>query len=124
MKKYKITFWITTIIIALFEGLLSLLTSHTEMAQEGIRHLGYPLYFGTLLMVFKVLGSIVLIVPSFPRKVKEWAYAGFGIDFISAFVSILAVDGFTPLALGPLVFMVILLLSYTSFNFLQKNTIR
>ena len=75
-------------------------------------------------MVFKVLGSIVLVVPAFPRRVKEWAYAGFGIDFISAFVSILVVDGFTPLALGPLVFMVILILSYRSYAALQKNSAR
>jgi hypothetical protein len=31
------------------------LTSQTELAKEGIRHLGYPEYFGNALVIFKVL---------------------------------------------------------------------
>ena len=46
MKKNKIIFWIATAIIALFEGVMPALTSQTELAKEGIRHLGYPEYFG------------------------------------------------------------------------------
>ena len=61
MKKEKIIFWIATILIALFEGLMPLLTFQTEMAKEGIRHLGYPAYFGNALVIFKVLGSIVML---------------------------------------------------------------
>lgn len=116
MKKDKILFWVTTVIIFLFEGVMSALTSHTAMAQEGIRHLGYPWYFGTMLMVFKVLGSLALIIPAVPARVKEWAYAGFGIDFLSALVSILIVDGLGGAAILPLVFIVILAISYTSYH--------
>jgi hypothetical protein len=42
---------------------------------EGIVHLGYPLYFITIIGFWKVLGAIALLVPGFPR-LKEWAYAG------------------------------------------------
>ncbi len=52
MKKEKIIFWTATIIIALFEGVMPALTSQTELAKEGIRHLGYPEYFGNALVVF------------------------------------------------------------------------
>jgi hypothetical protein len=51
MKNAKIIFWVTTIIIFLFEGVVPALTSHTKFAKEGIRHLGYPDYFGTMFMV-------------------------------------------------------------------------
>lgn len=116
MKKYAITFWVTTIIIFLFEGVMPALTSNTEMAKEGITSLGYPLYFVTLLTIFKVLGSIVLIVPKFPKNIKEWAYAGFGIDFIAAFVSLWVVTGFGITLLFPVVFFVILTGSYISWK--------
>src|SRR4051812_15907017 len=42
---------------------------------EGMLLLGYPLYFMMIIAVWKVLGSIALLVPGFPR-LKEWAYAG------------------------------------------------
>ena len=44
MKKDTIIFWTATTIIALMEGVMPALTSQTELAKEGIRHLGYPLY--------------------------------------------------------------------------------
>ena len=66
------------------EGLLPAFTSQTEMAKEGIRHLGYPEYFGKALVVFKVLGVLALIIPQVPKRVKEWAYAGFAFDYLGA----------------------------------------
>ncbi|HNP33646.1 MAG TPA: DoxX family protein, partial [Flavobacterium sp.] len=87
MKNHKIIFWTTTIIIFLMEGVMPALTSQTEMAKEGIRHLGYPQYFGNALVVFKVLGALTLIIPAMPKRLKEWAYAGFGFDFIFASIS-------------------------------------
>jgi hypothetical protein len=111
MKKYQITFWVTVIIIFLFEGVLSGLTSQTEFARQGI----------TLLAVFKVLGSLALVIPMVPRRVKEWAYAGFGIDFISAFVSLWVVDGLNFMLLLPLTFIIILIISYISFNKIKTN---
>lgn len=120
MKTSKIIFWTTTIIIFLFEGLMPALTSQTEMAKEGIRHLGYPGYFGAALTVFKVGGSLLLIIPQIPARVKEWAYAGFGFDFIFAAISLWAVDGFGPMLAMPLVFFGILVLSYIHYHKLQE----
>ena len=116
MKKHKIIFWVTTGLIFIFEGVMPALTSQNEMSIQGITSLGYPLYFVTLLTVFKVLGSIVLIVPKFPKNVKEWAYAGFGIDFISAFVSIWVVAGFNATLAIPALAFIILALSYRSYH--------
>ncbi|MEY3690090.1 MAG: hypothetical protein RIT37_1652, partial [Bacteroidota bacterium] len=46
MKKNVIIYWISTGFIALLEGVMPAFTSQSEMAKEGIRHLGYPEYFG------------------------------------------------------------------------------
>jgi hypothetical protein len=116
MKKNKIIFWIPTILIFLFEGVMPALTSHTEMAKEGLRHLGYPEYFGLLLMPFKVLGALALVIPKVPKRVKEWAYAGFGFDFIAAFVSIYAVDGLGTQLLFPVIAFVFLAVSYVYYH--------
>lgn len=112
MKKINIIYWVTTGLIFLFEGVLPALTSQTEMAKEGISHLGYPVYFGIMLTVFKVVGALVLILPQIPARIKEWAYAGFTFDFIAASVSHGAVDGFGGEAIFPLVVLAILAISY------------
>lgn len=112
MKTTKIIFWTTTLMIFLFEGVLPALTSQSEMAKQGITHLGYPLYFGTMLAVFKVLGAIALVIPKLPARIIEWAYAGFAFDFIAASVSLAAVDGVNGMAFFPLITLVILVVSY------------
>jgi hypothetical protein len=51
-----------------------------------------------------------LVLPGFVR-LKEWAYAGFGFAWISAFIAhYLANDG--PVAFMPLVLLVLLVISY------------
>jgi hypothetical protein len=121
MKKEKIIFWTATTLIALFEGLLPALTSQTELAKEGIKHLGYPEYFGNALVVFKVLGVLILIIPQVPQRAKEWAYAGFTFDFIFASISHGAVDGINGQTFFPLVVLGVLAVSYMYYHKLIKN---
>jgi hypothetical protein len=121
MKKDKIIFWTATIIIALFEGVIPALTSQTELAKEGIRHLGYPEYFGNALVVFKILGVLALVIPQVPKRVKEWAYAGFAFDFIFATISHWAVDGATGQTFFPLVILAILMGSYVYYHKLNPG---
>lgn len=120
MKKDKWIFWIVTGIIVLFDGVMPAFTFQSEMAKEGIRHLGYPDYFGVLLTAFKVLGALALIIPIIPKRVKEWAYAGFAFDFISAFVSTWAVDGLSAMTFFPIVFLGLLTVSYVYWNRINK----
>ena len=117
----KIIFWISTIIIFLFEGVMPVLFSQSDDSKEGFRHLGYPLYFITILTVFKVLGALALIIPQVPGGVKEWAYAGFTFDFICASVSYFIVDGVGFLAFFPLIILVILMASCFSYHKLNKT---
>ena len=113
MKKEKTIFWIATISIFLFEGVMPALTSQTELAKEGIRHLGYPQYFGNALVVFKVLGALALVIPQIPKRLKEWAYAGFAFDFIFATISLAEVDGINALTFFPIIVLGVLAVSYT-----------
>ena len=112
-------FWVSTSIIFIMEGVLVAFTSQSDMAIKGITGLGYPVYFSGLLAVFKVVGSIVLIVPKISSQFKEWAYAGFAIDFIAASVSILVVSGSIVTAILPLIFIVLLVISYSSYRKLR-----
>lgn len=121
MKKAKIIYWITTILIFLMEGVMPALTSQTELAKEGIRHLGFPDYFGNALVVFKILGALILIIPQVPSRIKELAYAGFLFNFLFASISHFTIDGFGFEGIFPLIFIGILGISYFYFQKLKSN---
>ncbi len=121
MKTTKITYWTATIIIFLLDGLMPALTSNTELAKQGISHLGYPDYFRVLLTVFKIIGAILLIVPAVKGRIKEWAYAGFSFNFVSAAVSHWVVDGFNGQVIFPIVAFAILAVSYVSYTKLNSK---
>lgn len=120
MKSTKIIYWTTTILIFLFEGVMPALTSNSEVARQGISHLGYPDYFRNALTVFKVLGALGLLLPFVKGRVKEWVYAGFAFDFVFAFISHTAVDGFIGMSFFPLVVLVVLIVSYITYHKLQS----
>ena len=83
-KTKKIIYWVSTIWLAsgmAATGVQQLMKVQLEGVQAppgvyGISQLGYPVYFLTILGVWKILGVIALLVPKFP-VLKEWAYAGF-----------------------------------------------
>lgn len=115
MKTHKIIFWTTTTIIFIMEGVMPAFFAGSEESKQGMSHLGYPEYFGYALAVFKVLGSLALIIPQVPKRIKEWAYAGFIFDFLFASISYFCVDGPGFFAFFPLIFLGILALSYNSY---------
>ena len=80
----KIIYWVATLWLALgmvSTGMVQLLRVEAEGAVAppgvyGIKYLGYPIYFLTIIGVWKMLGVIAVLVPKAPL-LKEWAYAGF-----------------------------------------------
>lgn len=110
----RIAYWISTGIIALVE-LSGAFYINSEMAIEGTRHLGLPEWFRWEVSIGHLIGGILLIVPIHSR-VKEWVYVAFGIDFISAFIGYLAVDGWGSSAFSPLIFFAILIVSYITYH--------
>jgi len=116
MKSTKIIFWVTTGLLFITQGLLPIFTTNDPGTKEAMSHLGYPVYFVLMLAVYKLLGGLALIIPQISTRIKEWAYAGFAIDFIAAFISLAAVDGFNGTLIIPIVALAILILSYRSFH--------
>ncbi|PUZ27657.1 DoxX-like family protein [Chitinophaga costaii] len=87
----KIIYWIATLWLALgmvSTGIVQLTKSKTEV--DKITHLGYPVYFLTLLAIWKFLGVIAVLIPKFPL-IKEWAYAGFFFAMSGAIYSHIAI---------------------------------
>lgn len=115
-KSTIIGYWAATIFIFLFEGVMPALYSQSELGKEGVRHLGYPDYFGVALVVFKICGSILLVIPNLPKRVKEWVYAGFAFDFIFACISHWVVDGAGFQTFMPLILLAILIVSYVFYH--------
>ncbi|WPU94369.1 DoxX family protein [Mucilaginibacter sabulilitoris] len=80
MKRNKIIYWIFTIWLALgmlSTGLVQLFRAKAgQGGVDSITHLGYPVYFLTIMGIWKFLGVITVLIPKFPL-LKEWAYAGF-----------------------------------------------
>jgi len=76
LKLKSISYWIVTGLVAFFIGS----GGAAELARvpgnvQGLVQLGYPIYFATIIGLWKLLGAIAILVPRFPR-LKEWAYAG------------------------------------------------
>lgn len=121
MKKDKIIFWITTGIIFLWCGVMSLVFWGSEEQKAGMEHFGYPPYFAPMVSVFSILGVLILMLPMAPARLKEWAYFGFALNFIGAAVSTWAVDGLGFGLAFPLLFFVPLGISYFLFHKMAKQ---
>ena len=105
-------FWATTILgptSFVIGGVMGLMGGPEVV--ESTRHLGYPLYFVTILSTWKLLGAIAITAPRLPR-VKEWAYAGFVFDLTAAAVSHAAVGDSAGDIIAPLGFLALVLASY------------
>lgn len=79
-KRNRIIYWIATLWLALgmfSTGIVQLLKIKTGTGgADSIVSLGFPLYFLTLIGVWKILGVVVVLIPKF-ALLKEWTYAGF-----------------------------------------------
>lgn len=113
MKRITLIYWIVTGLFAAFMIFSSI--SNVTLAPEAVAmlsdHLGYPKYIIPFLGAAKILGAIVILIPSF-RRIKEWAYAGLFFDLVGAFFSLLQVDGPQPNVFFMLIFIGFLLASY------------
>ena len=93
-KRNKIIYWIATIWLALgmvATGIVQLFKGKSgQGGVDMITHLGYPVYFLTILGIWKILGVIAVLIPKFPL-LKEWAYAGFVFIMTGAIFSHIAV---------------------------------
>ena len=89
----RVAYWLCTAMVVFFVGsggLAYALQVHDVV--QGVVALGFPVHFVVLLGVWKVLGSIAILVPGF-RLIKEWAYAGIMFELIGAASASFATGG-------------------------------
>lgn len=112
MKTDRIIYWTTTGIIAalmLFSG-VSYLTD--EELKAGFATLGFPDFFRVELGIAKILGSLVLLIPVFSPVVRQFAYFGFGLTFLSAALAHISINDSLSAIAVPFFFLGILAVSY------------
>jgi hypothetical protein len=80
-------FWIITAIFCLEMTF----TAYYELLPQGAQafaRLGFPAgYFRIELSLAKLVGVAALLLPFVPARLKEWAYAGFAINLVSAVIA-------------------------------------
>ena len=113
-KTINTLYWIFTILFAalmIFSAIGSIVVN--EDAKKLIHdQLGFPVYFIPFTGVAKLLGSIVILIPTL-KTIKEWAYAGLFFDLAGAVYSGIAVaKGVDPMMVFMLVWIVPGILSY------------
>lgn len=111
-KRNKIIYWVATGWLAL--GMLSTgIVQLLKMKQEVdlFTHLGYPLYFLTMLAIWKFLGVVAILVPKLP-VLKEWAYAGFFFAMTGAVISHIVSGDAAKEFFGPLLLLVLTIVSW------------
>lgn len=111
-KRNKIIYWIATAWLSLgmlSTGVVQLIKMDEEVAM--MKHLGYPLYFLTILGVWKILGVVAVLVPKFPL-LKEWAYAGFFFAMSGAVFSHIACGDGGKELFGPVLLLVLTTVSW------------
>ena len=111
-KTVRILYWSLTVLFALamfMDGIAGVMLEKT--GQEIMRHLGYPIYAMIIFGIAKILGVIALLQTKF-KTIKEWAFAGFTINFIGAFASRAFVHDEVSLLVPPVVMLAVLFSLY------------
>jgi hypothetical protein len=107
-----IGYWVTTVLVAFSMGSGGIAdVLRIQPVVEGMTALGYPVYFCVILGVWKVLGTIAILIPGTPR-LKEWAYAGITFDLTGAAASHLFVGDPVAKAIAPLVLTALMFASW------------
>lgn len=92
-KGTVIGFWIVTALFCAQIGFTAYAQLRLPQVAGAFQHLGFPAYFRVELAWAKLIGIVLLLAPV-PPRLKEWAYAGFAINLVSALIAHLAVgDG-------------------------------
>lgn len=112
VKRNRIIYWIATIWLSLgmvSTGIVQLVKLPEEV--DVMTRLGYPLYFLTILGIWKLLGVLAVLVPKFPL-LKEWAYAGFFFAMSGAVFSHAAVGDEAKEYFGPVLLIILTVVSW------------
>ena len=113
MEKRKILwYWIITALLSfcIFSGGLAQ-AMQVKGVLEGFKPLGYPIYFISLIGVWKMQGIIAILIPGF-KLLKEWAYAGIFFVMSGAVISHIASSDVSVQIIAPFVLAIFTVLSW------------
>ena len=114
MKAIKITYYVTTGLMSL-AMLFSTYAYLTKPELKGaFQHLGFPDYFRVELAIAKFIAAIALWLPV--RLLKETAYIGLSISFVSAVIAHIALNDSIGHTLYPVFVLAILVTSYVTYT--------
>ena len=116
MKALRITFYISTGLVVMSMAASSASYFFVPLVKNSFSHTGFPDWFRVELGLAKALGVLVLAIPAVPKRVKEWAYFGFFIDFVSAFLAHYEIGDPLLWQIRPLIILMILLISYVTYQ--------
>ncbi|WP_207425127.1 DoxX family protein [Pedobacter sp. SYSU D00535] len=111
-KTKKIVFWIATVWLSLgmvSTGIVQIIQMEEEV--DRMQVMGYPSYFLLIIGVWKILGVIAILSPKLPL-LKEWAYAGFFFLMSGAILSHLIAGSPATDFFGPLLLLVLTIISW------------
>jgi hypothetical protein len=92
-KAKTIAYWLVTALFCLQMSFTAYAQLQLPEVAQAFARLGFPDYFRVELSWAKLLGVLLLLAPV-PARLKEWAYAGFAINLVSALIAHFAVgDG-------------------------------
>ncbi|MEP6674678.1 MAG: DoxX family protein [Ferruginibacter sp.] len=109
-------YWISTIIFALLmlmDGIGGIMQQ--QAGKDVMLKLGYPFYFLVIGGTAKILGAIALLQPWY-KTIKEWAFAGFAINFICASVSWAISGGGLMEIIFPLIILLLMFIPYSAWK--------
>ena len=120
MKTLKITYWTTTVLIALMMLLSGTMYFISPEMEENFHKLGFPDFFRVELGIAKIIGSLLLLL-KVPVRFKEWAYFGFLVTLGSAVAAHLSVGDTNLIAI--IVAFILLSVSYVTFHKIQQKQV-
>lgn len=112
-QRRYIVYWITIIILGfmLITGGIGEMLHLWGTVEGTVNRLGYPIYFLTILGIWKILGGFAILVPRLPLF-KEWAYAGIFFNLTGAAISSTASGESAHHIIVPVIFTVIAIASW------------
>ena len=108
IKSYKLLILLFSLAM-LAGGIVDVLL--LDAAKQSVITLGYPIYFIRILGIWKIIGSIILIIPAF-KTLKEWAYAGFFINLLMASLSHISVGDPLANSIRPIIILILMFIGY------------
>ncbi|QEM10451.1 DoxX family protein [Mucilaginibacter rubeus] len=111
-KTIKILYWTftTLFLLAMLGDAYGGITMQ-QAGKDSLAKLGYPMYLLVIMGSAKIAGVLAIAQTKY-KVIKEWAYSGFTISFIGAFLSWFAIGAGGAMLVPPVVMLIVMFFTY------------